>query len=103
MAKRKREDMKVFKYQCEVTDKFRMELPEHAQILTVHMQKGFVCIWALVDPDAQMEFRWFRMVGTGHPIDVLESGSFVGTVFMGAELVFHLFEIKAESKLEEKP
>lgn len=36
-----------------------IELPKGATILSVHVQHGQPCLWALVDPSAPKEWRRF--------------------------------------------
>lgn len=82
-----------------------IEMPRDSKILSVHTQRlpllntsrGLVeqiCIWALVDPDTKItEKRFFRVYGTGHPVERHECLDFVGTIHMpDAKLVFHVFE-----------
>lgn len=69
-----------------------IEMPQGAQILTVQLQKGVPCLWAVVNPDAPKELRLFEIVGTGHPMR-LGSMQYVGTFQLYVdELVFHVFE-----------
>lgn len=85
---------KVFKYPVEVSDKFSLLLPMEARILAVQMQRDKPCLWALVDPNAPVETRNFRVAGTGNPIEE-ENLEYIGTFQMaGGNLVWHLFEIK---------
>jgi hypothetical protein len=89
--------MKVFKYPIEVTDYQSVTLPQNAEILTVQVQNGMPCIWALVNPDNKAEVRKFRLAGTGHDISTDEARklNYIGTIQMrNGMLVFHLFEIK---------
>lgn len=81
----------IYKYTLPVTDIARADMPAGAKVLTVQVQRGEVCIWALVDPSNREETRRFRIAGTGHPIDD-DVGSFIGTVQLGA-LVFHIFNL----------
>uniref|UniRef100_A0A6H2A2W0 DUF7352 domain-containing protein n=1 Tax=viral metagenome TaxID=1070528 RepID=A0A6H2A2W0_9ZZZZ len=82
----------IYKYQCLEMDNFTIEMPTGSHILTVQMQRGEPCIWAIVDPDAFPEQRHFQLFGTGHPIDGI--GRYIGTFqLMGGNLVFHLFEV----------
>ena len=87
--------MKVFKYKMEIQEYMYLSLPKGAQILSVQEQFQRVCIWALVDPDAILEMRCFRLAGTGHEIaEPQERLRFIGTFQMhGGVLVFHLFEL----------
>jgi hypothetical protein len=60
---------KVFKFMLLVQDMQVLTLPKDAQILTVHVQQGDICLWALVDPEeTETTTRLFRLAGTGHPI-----------------------------------
>ena len=84
----------IWKYPFEIKDEICLEMPEQAQILTVQVQAGTACIWALVSPNPHRiaAKRWFRIYGTGHPVD--EPGQYVGTFQLhGGALVFHLFEV----------
>lgn len=88
--------MRVYKYPIEVTDYQSVTLPQNAEILTVQVQNGQPCIWALVNPENETVERNLRIVGTGHPIDdearkLIYIGSFQ---MYGGRLVFHVFEIK---------
>lgn len=69
----------IWKYQIPIKDYFELELPQGAEILTVQMQYGEPQLWALVDPNAQLEFRLFRLSGTGHPIINCHLG-YIGTI-----------------------
>jgi hypothetical protein len=44
---------------------FHLKMPVGAEVLTVQLQQGKPTIWALLDPDARMIQRSFRIVGTG--------------------------------------
>lgn len=66
------------------------EMPVGAHILTVQMQNGTACLWALVDIEAKTETRYFSIVGTGHNTKVAPK-DYIGT-FQDGSLVWHLFE-----------
>lgn len=69
-----------------------LKMPKGAEILHVHAQNQGIRFWALVDPTAPPERRYFHTYGTGHPIDG-NPGDYIGTAhFDGMELVFHVFE-----------
>lgn len=86
---------KVFKYPVKIGDRFSLELPRSARVLSVAEQNQSVNLWALVDPDESTETRNFVMAGTGHPINLPEQKlKFINTILMmGGSLVFHFFEI----------
>lgn len=88
---------RVYKYTLARTasnlrDDVVLELPKGAQPLRVDMQDHAIVMWALVDPDAPITRRHFRIAGTGHPIED-EGMTYIGTFFMlNGSLVFHVFE-----------
>lgn len=89
--------MKIYKYPIGQPDGyFGIEMPKGAKLLSVQGQYATVCIWALVDPDAEKVARCFRMYGTGHPMSHPEL-PYVGTFQVhGGQLVFHLFDAGEE-------
>ena len=65
-------------------------MPRGATIVSVQLQEGFgLCIWAIVDSEAEQRTRHFVQVGTGHPI--AEYLEYVGT-WQELPFVWHLFE-----------
>lgn len=86
----------IWKFPLVVTDFQELQIPEGADILSVQMQSGGPCIWALVSPQAPKQRRTIQIVGTGHPIEDdagMASAIFIGTVQMaGGALVWHIFE-----------
>ncbi len=83
--------MVIWKYPFEVTNSFLVEMPTGARILSVQVQGGQPCMWALVAPGFPSEGRRFNVYGTGHPIRK-DPGEFVGTFQLSdGALVFHLF------------
>lgn len=84
----------IWKFPFEITDDFEIEMPQHAKVLTVALQQGTPCIWALVDPVAPKEKRKFHLAGTGHSLDkeIVRTYSYAGSFQMReGQLVFHLF------------
>jgi hypothetical protein len=85
----------VWKYPLAVTDEddFKIEMKKGAQILHLDTQQGMPCLWALVDPNAPVEGRYFHIAGTGHPIEGYEFMKHIGSFMLyGGSLVFHVFE-----------
>jgi hypothetical protein len=63
------------------------------------VQHGQPCIWArvVVDKDHPLRERWFRVAGTGHPLEGTmpsdHDGDYVGTFQLSdGALVFHVFD-----------
>jgi hypothetical protein len=85
----------VWKFSFTPDDDIEIDMPEGAQILTVQIQFEQPCIWALVDPKSKLKKKRFKLIGTGHPIEIndIVDYRYVGTFqLMEGQLVFHLFE-----------
>ena len=70
-------------------------MPKNAEVLTIQMQGQNPCIWALVEPDNELEKRYFELHGTGHNMryDIWVERKYINTIQMHSrKLVFHLFE-----------
>lgn len=84
--------MTIWKYELESDRQQAVHMPMEAQILSVAMdQSGRLCLWALVDPDANFQQRVIEVVGTGRPVSMNER-DFIGTVVV-VPFVWHVFEI----------
>ena len=82
----------IWKFPIEITDRQTVNMPKTATILSVQIQHGAVCMWALVDTEEPTVDRTFIVHGTGHPC-ICDASEYIGTfqVASGA-LVFHLCE-----------
>jgi hypothetical protein len=85
----------IHKYPLDIDDATSIEMPSNAVLLDCQVQRGTPCLWAMVDPSNPKETRWFRVIGTGHPIpDASEMTYFRSIQIRGGDLVFHVFEVK---------
>lgn len=81
------------------TGMFSAEMPAGAEVLSLDWQHGELCMWVLVNPQAEKRQRHFIILGTGHEIDTaphreLAQRDYVGTVqYLGGDLIFHVFEV----------
>jgi hypothetical protein len=83
----------IYKYPLLILDEQEIEVPQGASFLTVQMQHGQPCLWALVDNERPMSKRKVLIRGTGHPCDDIRDYSYLSTFQMkGGELIFHAFE-----------
>lgn len=83
--------LKIFKYPLKLTDIQAIEIPEKASILSVDIQNGGICLWALVDPNSKLVNYKFAIIGTGNPIDdSYNLQMFIGTV-QQPPFVWHVF------------
>ena len=84
----------IWKYILDRTDRAPVSMPKGAQVLSAGVQGDcdLVCIWALVDPEAERVGRRISVYGTGWPI-ADDPGVFVGTVSTAdGALVWHVFD-----------
>jgi hypothetical protein len=73
------------------TDVQEIEVPGHAELLTVREQHEKLCVWFKCNPDNEMTKRRVAIVFTGEAAP--EGARYVGTGFLqGGNLVLHVFE-----------
>ena len=83
---------RVFKYLLNLNGIQKIEMPKDAKILCVQGQNNEMCLWALIDPDNQLETRQIRVFGTGRDIPDIKL-DYIGTVQMLAgSIIWHIFE-----------
>jgi hypothetical protein len=67
-------------------------MPKGATCLFAREQNNQPCIWALVDPNAEMEQRPFLAAETGN-IGIPDASRYLGTCMLeGGNYVLHIFE-----------
>ena len=69
----------------------RFHMPALAYVMHVATQSEDVCLWAIVNPDEDREWRTFEVVGTGQPFDSDLLSLYIGTAQMDG-YVWHVFE-----------
>ena len=60
------------------------------EFLTVQMQDGTPCVWAIVDPDRQPNRYKVSSIGTGWECNRIDAPKYIGTVQQGM-YVWHYF------------
>lgn len=82
----------IYKYRLDITDCQNILLPKDSALLSVKMQHGTMCLWALVDTSNPVEYQEFYVIGTGNPIPekVIKNANFLSTVLDGS-FVWHVF------------
>ena len=84
----------VYKYELPSLPECSLNMPAHARILTVQVQDGIPCIWALVDTELRNVARHFAILGTGRDATSLVHATYIGTFQLPeARLVFHVFDL----------
>lgn len=83
----------VYKYPLQMADVQNIAMPAGAKPLSVQVQKGVPCLWALVDPLNESTVREVRIAGTGHQLpDSVHADEFVSTFQLhNGTFVFHVF------------
>ena len=99
------ENLVIYKYKVDMAEALRapeghhIKMPNDSEILKVEMQKGELCLWAIVNPEDKQETKQtIKIFGTGHPIPNKGSKycrSYLGTVFV-ENLVWHVFKQEEE-------
>lgn len=82
--------MRIWKFTLDITDEQTVGIPLNYRALTVQMQNGVLCMWALVDPDSSTVTRKVFVVGTGNPCDHISACQYLGSVQERA-FVWHVF------------
>jgi len=83
----------IYKYEIEITDRFTIDMPRNATPFACQVQQGKPQMWAIVNPEAPIVPKHFRLIGTGHPILNPNDLRYIGTFPMSeVKLVWHLFE-----------
>ena len=85
--------MRIYKYPLDVTDEQKVVMPKGARLLSVQEQDDAPCMWALVDPGAELVSRVITIHGTGTPLPTGDLGNYVGT-YQSHEQFFvgHVFD-----------
>ena len=80
---------RIYKYELKEGG---VEMPIGAKILTIQDQNNRAYIWALVDIDAECEFRYFAIAGTGEDFPEADDFTYINTIQDG-QFVWHIFEL----------
>jgi hypothetical protein len=84
----------VWKYELAFEDEQVLTMPAGATPISVAIQGPRLCLWALVDAQAQgLTNIYVRILGTGGPaVEDIADWNFIGTVLIdGGVFVFHVF------------
>ncbi len=84
----------IWKFELETTDQQTLKMPNGAEILTVQIQHGVPCLWAMIYSDEPLEDRIIEINGTGNPVrDPCQMRKYIGTYqLQGGAFIGHVFE-----------
>jgi len=84
----------VYKYPLAIVGEQVVPMPQGARILCVQLQRGDLCLWALVNTANVETDRTIEIIGTGNPAHH-RPRTYLGTVqTAGGMLVWHVFELE---------
>lgn len=95
----------IYKYPLRTEELQFVKLPIGAEILCVKSQANDLCLWALVDNEAETEDRCFVVLPTGSEIKShTEDLKYIDTVlWFNGTLVFHVFEYTGHDRTTRNP
>lgn len=89
----------VWKFGAQVSDHLKVFMPRGAKPLYAEADTTgqSIWIWAQIETTSPMEWRGFKVYGTGHllPVDTSERGRYFTTVRAESGFVWHLYELGA--------
>ena len=84
----------IWKFAMPFDDVATVMIPQGATMLSVGVQDEMPMIWAVVDSEAPLTARRFRVAGTGHRLDLESTVQFIGTIQLeNGRFIFHIFEM----------
>jgi hypothetical protein len=84
----------IWMYELVVADRQSLKVPEYFKPVSVQMQNGYLCIWAIVNTKCNMKTIRVHVSGTGHDIGMTPESAYIGTVQVTTiphPLVVHVF------------
>jgi hypothetical protein len=82
----------IWKYTLECESTQTISMPKYSTVLSLQVQNGVPCIWALVNPTSEKTDRIFKIYPTGIEFNNIDNLAFIGTFQIEGNLVFHVFE-----------
>lgn len=83
----------IWKFPLSDVTPIRVDMPKGAQLLTVQVQSGTPCLWAIVESENAKEARYFEIHGTGNLMyeNMGVERKYIST-FQQPPFVWHVFE-----------
>jgi hypothetical protein len=85
----------VHKYPLDLDQKInKIGMQRNAKLLTVQVQCGSACVWALVDREEPIVIRHLRVACTGCDMTSSEAHSYVASIQTpDGSMIFHVFDL----------
>lgn len=90
----------IYKYPLEITDHQEISIHAGAELLDIQVQNGSIYLWCMVNPNQSMRKYYFRVLGTGQPIESEFNVPYLATVQTG-RFVWHIFGSIEKYKVSE--
>ena len=84
--------MTIFKFELKITDRQLLFLTEGATVISIGNQRGNLCLWVLLDPEATTKPITIAVIETGHPINKDTKMKHLGSAVI-EPFVWHVFEL----------
>jgi len=84
----------ICKYELVVADRQILKVPEYFKPVSVQMQNGYLCIFAIVNTKCDIKTIRVHVAGTGQDIGMTPESAYIGTVQVASipcPLVVHVF------------
>jgi len=81
----------IWKFPITITENQIVPMPIGARILTVQVQGGKPCLWAVVDTEARQVPRLVLTMATGEDLDPAWKRVYIGTYQLPNGEVYHVF------------
>lgn len=82
----------MYKYQFEFAKEVDIEIPDGPTMLSVQLQNGVPCMWAMVNTENKPKVYKLACYWTGEEITNADQLRFIDTVQAADNLVWHVFE-----------
>jgi hypothetical protein len=83
----------IWKFSLDLVDRQTVMMPRGAVVIAAQEQDGRICLWAIVDPKANLTSRMFAIVGTGMPLPS-QMGHLLHLATVQLDrFVWHVFEL----------
>ena len=81
----------IWKFTFKTSDSFTIDMPEESKIIHIEIQYGKPTLWAVVNTESPIKTKKFKLIGTGHPIELNNKLNYLKT-FSESIFIWHLFE-----------
>jgi hypothetical protein len=82
----------IYKYELALGDRVTIPMPVGARPLSVAIQHGRMCLWAMVNTERPKDLATFHVYGTGHSIDADDAPRLVHVAtVLDSVFVWHVF------------